>query len=312
MTVLALIATLLIEQVRPLPDHAPPARLLDVLIDFVEHNLNAGRRAHGKAAWFVVVAPAALGSIGVHYALAHFSALLALLFDVVILYLAMGFRQFSHHFTDIHRALVDHDLPRARQLMREWRGRPADDLNSVEIARLAIEEAFAASHHHVFAVLFCFALLPGPSGAILYRLALALKRRWAPLASADGEGFGSFAQRAFRVIDWLPLRMTAIGFAIAGNFEDAIYCWRRQATRWRDPELGIVLAAGAGAVGVKLGKPLREGMTPTGVAVEDRIEIGVGEEADAAFLSSTVGLAWRALVLWLLLLSMYAIAAWVS
>jgi cobalamin biosynthesis protein CobD/CbiB len=53
-------------------------------------------------------------------------------------------------------------------------------------------------------------------------------------------------------------------------------------------------------------------VTPAGLAIDERAEIGIGEEADAGFLSSTVGLVWRALVLWLMLLVMMAIAQWVS
>jgi cobalamin biosynthesis protein CobD/CbiB len=312
MTVLALIVALLIEQARPLDDRSALVRPLDAALRFLDHNLNAGQAQHGTAAWFLAMVPALVATLAAYYALLHVSVLLALAWNVAVLYLTMGFRQFSHHFTDIHRALIDGDLPRARRLTREWRGRPAEDLNTVEVARVAIEEAFAASHRHVFGVLFWFALLPGPAGAVLYRLALALRHQWGDRDGAVADGFGGFARRAFGIIDWLPLRLTATGFAIVGNFEDAVYCWRQQAARWRDPELGIVLAAGAGAIGVKLGKPLKEGMTPAGLAIDERIEIGTGEEADAGFLSSTVGLVWRALVLWLLLLTMLAIVYWVS
>ncbi len=308
MTVLALIAALLLEQVRPLDNRALLARVLDATLEFLEHNFNSGQRSHGKAAWFIAILPTLAATLAIYLLLYQVHGLLAWAWNVAILYLTMGFRQFSHHFTDIHRALIDGDLPRARRLTREWRGRPADDLNTVEVARVAIEEAFSASHRHVFGVLFWFAFLPGPSGAVLYRLALALRQRWAEKPA----GFGDFATRAFSLIDWLPLRLTATGFAIVGNFEDAVYCWRNQAHKWRDPELGIVLAAGAGAIGVKLGKPLKEGVTLAGLAIDERAEIGSGDEADAGFLSSTVGLVWRALVLWILLLILLAIAYWVS
>ena len=312
MTILALIATLLLEQVRPLGDRASLARPLGAALDFLERNLNAGSRHHGVAAWCLAVIPAVALTLAIYFALYHVHAALAWAWNVAILYLTMGFRQFSHHFTDIHKALRDNNLAHARALIREWRGRPAEDLNSIEVARLAIEEAFAASHRHVFAVLFWFAFLPGPAGAVLYRLALALREKWGPrIAPADG-GFGLFALSAFRAIDWVPLRLTAFGFAIVGNFEDAVYCWRNQAAKWRDPEMGIVLAAGAGAIGVKLGKPLKAGASATGPEIDERIEIGAGDEADAGFLSSTVGLVWRALVLWLLLLVMLAIAYRVS
>jgi cobalamin biosynthesis protein CobD/CbiB len=54
-----------------------------------------------------------------------------------------------------------------------------------------------------------------------------------------------------------PARLTALSFAIVGDFEDAIYCWRTQAKTWAaeagGEHAGIVLASGAGALGVLLG-----------------------------------------------------------
>ena len=84
---------------------------------------------------------------------------------------------------------------------------------------------------------------------------------------------------------------------MVGDFEDAVYCWRTQARAWPDPEMGIALAAGAGAMGVRLGMPLDESEGPV-----PRPDLGVGEAADAPFLDSTVGLLWRSLVLWVFVL----------
>ena len=96
----------------------------------------------------------------------------ALLLNVAALYLTLGFRQFSHYFTGIQAAVRDGDVDRARELIGAWRGESATHRSREEVIRLAIEEAIAASHRHVFAVLFWFVLLPGPSGAILYRMAV--------------------------------------------------------------------------------------------------------------------------------------------
>jgi adenosylcobinamide-phosphate synthase len=184
-------------------------------------------------------------------------------------------------------------------LIGQWRGEPAGHRTKEEVVRLAIEEALAASHRHVFAVLFWFTVLPGPSGAILYRLAGFLARRW------GGQGaFGAFAIRVHHLMEWPAVRLTAIAFAIVGDFEDAIYCWRTQAMNWSDPRIGIVLAAGAGALGVRLGMPLAY----ADGTVEPRADLGLGEGADAAFLDSTVGLLWRSLVVWVFLLAVLSVA----
>ena len=116
-------------------------------------------------------------------------------------------------------------------------------------------------------------------------------------------GFGEFAQRAFYVLEWPAVRLTAAAFAVVGDFEDAVYCWRTQARSWPDANAGIVLAAGAGAMGVRLGMPVQEvdGMTP-------RPELGVGEPAEGPFLDSTVGLLWRAVVMWVFILALLTVA----
>jgi len=190
------------------------------------------------------------------------------------------------------------DIERARVLLEEWRGASGVVRTREEVIRLSIEEALVASHRHVFGVLLWYLLLPGPSGAILYRLAAYLAWRWKPLGA-----FGDFAQRAFHVLDWPAARLTAAAFAVVGDFEDAVYCWRTQARTWPEPNAGIVLAAGAGAMGVRLGMPVQEidGMQP-------RPELGVGEPADGPLLDSAVGLLWRALVVWVFVLLVITLA----
>jgi len=167
------------------------------------------------------------------------------------------------------------------------------------VIRLAIEEALLASHRHVFGVLFWFVLLPGPCGAILYRLAVTLRRRWRGLGA-----FGTFAGHAARVLEWPSARLTAATFAVVGDFEDAIYCWRTQAQAWPDPEAGVLLAAGAGALGVRLGMPIS-----TVDGTEERVELGVGDAADAPFLEGVVGLVWRTVVVWVFVLLLLTVAA---
>lgn len=299
MSVLAIIAALLLEQWRPLVDRTTYHSVLAGWAGWLENTFNAGESRHGTIAWAVAAAPLVLGSLALYYVLVWMHPLFGLACNVAALYVTLGFRQFSHSFTGIQLAIKGGDLERARQLIGEWRGESAQHRSKEEVIRLAIEGALTASHRHVFAVLFWFMLLPGPTGAILYRLAGFLSRRW------RGQGdFGVFATRVHDAMEWPAVRLTAIAFAIVGDFEDAVYCWRTQASRWTDSNLGIVLATGAGAMGVRLGMPLSEadGM------VEARPELGLGESADVTFLDSTVGLLWRSLVVWVFLLAILTVA----
>ena len=119
-------------------------------------------------------------------------------------------------------------------------------------------------------------------------------------------------------IDWMPVRLTAIAFAVVGNFEDAIYAWRNFAGRWADESKGIILAAGGGAMGVRLGSPLETAprILPADAATVDlsdsEADVLPGEEPNVRALQSTVGLVWRALLLWMLLLLLLSGAVWLG
>ncbi len=307
MSLLSLIAVFLIEQLQPLDYRRIVAEPLGAWADFVESQFNAGAYRHGVLAWcLAVLLPVGVVG-GIYAALYALNPIFALLLNVGVLYLTMGFRQFSHHYTEIQLALREEDLSRARQLLETWQGRSAYNLGSSDIARLSIEGALAASHRHVFAVLLWFVLLPGPCGALLYRLAMIVRERWATKGGESGKDFATFSAQSFSIIDWLPVRVTAAAFAIVGDFEDAAYCWRTQAGAWPDRDLGIVLAAGAGALGVQLGQPVVDG-----VELADRAELGLGEPADVDFMQSAVGLVWRATVLWMLLLFLLGLASLVG
>ena len=170
----------------------------------------------------------------------------------------------------------------------------------------------------MFATLFWFTVLPGPAGAVLYRAATLLAEEWraappgtetTPIAAARAV-FGGPARGLLWLLDWIPVRLTALSFAVVGDFEDAAHCWRTQAKEWYAQEggehAGIVLASGAGALGVKLGGPL----PVFGGSPEIRPELGLNDEPDADLLPSAVGLVWRALVLWLLLMLLLTLANW--
>src|SRR6185295_11912399 len=122
----------------------------------------------------------------------------------------------------------------------------------------------------------------------------------------------SVASRAWAAIDWLPARVTALGFAVVGSFEEAIDCWRNYAQRFPNDNDGVILAATSGAVNVRLGgEALKsaafapnasQGFRSAGAETMDDSESTPGREAEIGHLRSIVGLVWRSVVLWMVLL----------
>jgi adenosylcobinamide-phosphate synthase len=100
-------------------------------------------------------------------------------------------------------------------------------------------------------------------------------------------------------LDWLPVRAVAFSFAIAGNFQDAVESWRGQARGWGDENDGILLAAGAGALGLQLGGDIR---LPVGELARPRL--GLGESPGPDALDAVVALIWRAALIWVAVLGL--------
>lgn len=308
MTFFSLILALLLEQLRPLPAHGLAMRTLRRLVAGGGRGAGGGSAGHGRVAWLILMVCATLATAVAYWLLWEAQPVLGFVFNVVVLHLCMGFRHDSRFFSEIHVALRLGEPERARSLLGQWRGTRHDQASPSEVARLAIEQALVAAHRSLFGVVFWFVLLPGPSGAVMYRLARELAQQW---GGREGEGddaaSGHFARRAWEVIEWLPVRCTAIVFSVMGNFEDAVYCWRSQAVLWPDRSSAILVASGGGALGVRLGMPVHQADT-----IVDRPEMGLGSEAGVEHMQSTVGLLWRALFVCLFLLALLASAGWVG
>jgi adenosylcobinamide-phosphate synthase len=326
MSFFAILFALLIEQVRPLGRHNAIHAALRAWARWVSRNFDAGKPHHGWVAWtLAVILPSAL-AVAVHWALAHFLGWpFAVLWSVAVLYVTLGFRQFSHHFTAIRDALDAGDEARARELLAQWQQADASELPRREIVRHVIEYSVLAAHRHVFGVLAWFSVLAalglGPAGAVLYRMSEFVSRYWQHRSLAQlqpaSPALQSAAARAWEAVDWLPARITALAFAVVGSFEEAIDSWRNYAQRFPNDNDGVILAATSGAVNVRLGgEALKsayspgtsQGFRPSGLEGMVDTESTPGREAEPAHLRSIVGLVWRSVVLWMVLLALLTLA----
>jgi adenosylcobinamide-phosphate synthase len=317
MTLFSILIALVLEQFRPLRRDNVIYGWVIALAARVEQSFNAGRAEHGRLGWIVMMSLLVLPTLMICWLLGAFSVIAQLAWTILIVYLTLGFRHYSHYFSAIQIALNESNLPEARRLLAEWIRSDTSDMDATEIVRIAVERALMTTHQHVFGVFFWLLLPIGPAGAVLYRVAEYLSRGWNQPEHLKDEPFGHFARRAFQIIDWVPARLTASAFAIVGNFEDAVYAWRNFAHRWRNESEGIILASGSGAMGVRLGTPAEYAPDMPGVdiaALESNpdVEILPGDEPSLRALQSTVGLIWRALLLWILLLLMVSVANWLG
>jgi adenosylcobinamide-phosphate synthase len=319
MTFFSILCALLIEQLKPLRADNHIYGGIKRFAMRIEGWFNAGERGNGRLGWLLMMAALMLPTALIYGVLLHYNLIfLAFGWNVLIVYLTLGFRHYSHYFTSIQFALHNGDEAAARLLLAEWTKLDTVGMDSTEIARIAVEKSLVTTHRNVFGVFFWFLMPLGPACAVMYRVAEYLARAWNEPDHMRNEAFGQFAARAFYWIDWIPVRMTAVAFAVVGNFEDAIYAWRNFADRWADESKGIILAAGGGAMGVRLGTPAENApqLLPADAATvdltESEVEVLPGEEPNVRALQSTVGLVWRALLLWMMLLLLLSGAVWLG
>jgi adenosylcobinamide-phosphate synthase len=319
MTFFSILCALIIEQLKPLRADNQVYGGIKGLAMRIEGWFNAGEPKNGRMGWFLMMAVLVVPVALVYWVLQYFGLVfLAFAWNVAIVYLTLGFRHYSHYFTSIQLALNSGDEATARALLAEWARIDTVGMDTAEIARIAVEKSLITTHRSVFGVFFWFLMPGGPACAVLYRVSEYLARAWNEPEHMRNEAFGQFAAKAFYWIDWIPVRLTAIAFAVVGNFEDAIYAWRNFANRWADESRGIILAAGGGAMGVRLGTPYENApqLLPLDAATVDLSEADTdvlpGEEPSLRALQSTVGLVWRALILWMILLLLLSSMVWLG
>ncbi len=322
MSFVAILIALLLEQARPVGRGNAMHVSLRAWVTWCGRTFDAGKEHHAWLAWaFAVVLPSVAVML-VYWLLAAFAGWpFAVFWNIAVLYFALGFRQFSHHFTEIRDALNAGDEPRARELLARWRQVDASGLARSDIVRQVVEHSVLSAHRHVFGVLTWFSVLAvlglGPLGAVMYRLSEYVPRYWtsekARRVHPVSPALAGVAQRMWWWLNWVPARVTAVGFAVVGSFEDAIDCWRNYERQGSVTNDGVILASTSGAINIRLGSLQRAMQTGSmqsvpGGAEELPFSSAAGSEAEVGHLRVVVGLVWRTVVMWMVLLALLSLA----
>ncbi len=330
MSFISVLFALLLEQVRPLSRGNPLHAFVRNWVRWCSRSFDAGKPRHGWLTWGVAVLVPSVVSLAIFLLLNRYLGWpFAVVWSALVLYASLGFRQFSFHFTQIRDALAEDDETRARTLLADWQQIDVQAMPGNEIVGKVIEFSVLAAHRHVFGVLAWFSVLAafglGPTGAVLYRLAEFVARYWLHQSKKHHQpvsrALQDNARAAWMLIDWLPARMTAISFAVVGNFEEAIDGWRSYAAQGGTSNDSLVLAATAGAVNIHLSGVLAGGAGGTdgdgdGLAHagstprENRVANGSVRRPnpELAHLAIVVGLVWRTVVMWIVLLALLTLA----
>ena len=231
MNLIALLIGLVVERLATQLFHLRRLRWLDRVID------SGFRMAERLANWPALI-PVIL--LGIVLALPVFAvkfilgdSLLGfpyLLLAVVVLFFSLGPQDIGEDVDEYCKAVEDGDPDRirftAKNIMET--DAPDDDLERVQ----RVEEAVCVqANNRLFAVIFWFVVF-GPIGAWAYRATDLIRRRAVFAAVRDEESDGIADRNRMAAVTlhgwlaWIPARLTAIGYAAAGNFDTALGAWR--------------------------------------------------------------------------------------
>ena len=228
-----------------------------------------------------------------------------LLFAVLVLLFALGPRDLGDDVDEFASAQDAGDSVAAESAAIHLLERPVPESHPDRIHALR-QSIFVQANNRIFGVIFWFLLL-GPVGAWLFRVTDLMRKRavlGTSQSGAEDQGLRpSFIRAILRchgVLAWPSARLLALGYALAGSFEDAVSDWRayyqNTAEHFFEVNNDVLAAAGCGA----------QGVTPAG---EDLSTDGVCElEADAA--RSAMALVVRTLFVWITFIALATLLGW--
>ena len=217
------------------------------------------------------------------------------IWEVIILYFAIGWQSLNEHAELAQNALDQGDLSGARLKTGYLVSRDCSELQPPELSGAVVESVLENGSDALFASLFWF-LLAGVYGVILHRLVNTLDAMWG-YKSQRYLYFGRFAAKLDDLLNWVPARLTALSYLIVGNSSMAWQCWSGQAKLWKSSNAGAVMAAGAGALQLSLG-----GAATYHGEVQKRPELGCGNHADIKDIGRALNLLQYSVLLWVVVL----------
>jgi membrane protein required for beta-lactamase induction len=232
MSLLALLLALVVERGLTHLFHLREPRWLDRYCDWTARRFGGGSIGARLPAAVVALALPVLPVAVLDVVLGgHLLDLPQLAFAVLVLLVSFGPRDLRDEVDEYVAALERGD--------REESGRLATVLLEADATgrgaglREAVEEAiFVQANNRVFGVILWFMLL-GPAGAWAFRVSDLMRRRVAFEAARGGpaQAFGSALAALHGWLAWIPARLAAATFALAGSFEDAVGNWRSAVDR---------------------------------------------------------------------------------
>lgn len=209
----------------------------------------------GLVLWLGIVAVCVSAYLGIAWGLEHIGLWAKLLFDGLLVFQCIAYRDLVRHVLAVKRGL-ERGLPEGRERVSWIVGRDTEQMDADDVCRAAIESGAENLNDAVIAPLFWFALL-GPLGALVFRVSNTLDAMVGH-RSERFEKLGKVSARIDDALNFFPARLCSL---LLLKFGEA-YRWRRlKADAALHPSFnaGWPEAAMADRLGVVIGGKMYEG-----------------------------------------------------
>ena len=95
----------------------------------------------------------------------------------------------------------------------------------------------------LYGMIFWFALF-GPVGLVLYYLIKYFRNYFQQHPTAESKELGFYAQRTLAVLDWIPVRLFTLSFALVGQFVTVFKVWMKSVLGGFDSNMRLITECG--------------------------------------------------------------------
>ncbi len=220
--------------------------------------------------------------------LANVLGLFGFLFGIAVLIFMIGPRDLEDDVQKVSTAFENKDYEAADFYASALANRDIAEPPH-QLAQTVKEEILIQANTRLLGVFFWFILL-GPVGAVLFRLTCLLKEN----QKNETDEFAEACRELYQIIIWLPARICVLSYAVAGSFVDTMSYWNGLSDLWLRDSEEFIVASGIGSLRYELRKEREE----------------ENEEPDLAGIHHALSLVKRAVIVWIVLLSLLIVTGW--
>lgn len=253
------------------------------LTDWVLLQMKKSSLRDGPIAVLAILAPVVLAVWVASALLTNAWIVFGFVFSVFVLLMSLGPVDPMRQAHDYLKAMQTGDLAEATIHAEALCAKKPDD--DPVLATEQVKQALLIRLCENILGIFFWFLLMGPMGAVLFRATCLLRLRYEGVQG----GLADAIFDLYRILIWIPARLSAIGFAVVGGFVETLQSFQHISDLWKRDSEGLLIEAGLGAI-------------PASTSEENQPDLnGLGE---------VLALTKRTVVAWLTVMALLVIAGW--